>query len=106
MQSVRVVRYKPTELQPVFSSTTAFWQDHNSATAVLLSQSKAELKKKTEKKEEEEKKGGAKLKSSCSAHAAALWEKRTAVSWQWQDGADSNQPNHFDSIEEMTIVKT
>lgn len=63
-------------------------------------------KRKQKKKEEEEKKGGAKLKSSCSAHAAALWEKRTAVSWQWQDRADSNQPNHFDSIEEMAIVKT
>lgn len=76
MQSVHVARYKLTELQPAFSSITAFWQDHNSTTAVLLSLSKAEFKK----KKEEEKKRGAKLKSSCFAHTVALWEKSTVVS--------------------------
>lgn len=76
MQSVHVARYKLTELQPAFSSITAFWQDHNSTTAVLLSLSKAEFKK----KKEEEKKREAKLKSSCFAHATALWEKSTVVS--------------------------
>lgn len=66
MQSVHVARYKLTELQPAFSSITAFWQDHNSTTAVLLSLSKAEFKKK--KRRRKEKRSKAQILLLCTRH--------------------------------------
>lgn len=57
MQSIRVARNKLTELQPAFSSLTAFWQDHKNKRAVMLSLSKAQLKKKEKKKRKKKKRG-------------------------------------------------
>ena len=52
MQNIQVARYKLTDLQSEFSRITAFWQDHSNKTAVLLSQSKAQLIKGKEREGE------------------------------------------------------